>query len=552
MKNLLPLVFLISSFAYSQKPVITNIHPVKAECGDTIHIFGSFYADSANTSVFFGIVKGKVISISANEIKVRVPRGMSSPCEIIVTDIKQHFSVSSFTSMTPYFYQLNSFANRKLSAKNFVHETYYSGPKFPYFIGAADMDNDSLVDLLTANIMGADLGQTVSILYRKADNSGYHDPVYVEAGVSSSLEVADINSDGMLDILTVAGSGHYLLNLNMNIGNRQFQQISFSNGNSNPQNLRSADFNNDGRMDLVMADLNSAYTHVFYRNTDGTYSSPVSINLNHNSYAVAIGDFNNDRLLDFATPNQYGKNVSIIYRKSDNTGFNDPEFINSTDPKAITACDFNGDSLMDIAFASCCSLKRVIQNRSGGYSVDGVVMGSDFNSLTAADINLDSKIDFLTLKCLYQGYADNSFGNPILFLPFEEAIQTKHIFGDFNHDGFPDIATQNSNNGTVTVYYRIPDYTLEDTTVVPDEPFIDSSLVFQTYPNPSDEDFITVQNNSSEELTIQILDDEGSLLQTLKASPGNSQYNHSLSNGIYYLITIYHDTVEVQKLVIIN
>jgi hypothetical protein len=54
-----------------------------------------------------------------------------------------------------------------------------------------------------------------------------------------------------------------------------------------------ADFNNDGKLDLVTAD-GQGRVHVFLGNGDGTFGADMRVASFVGGYAVAVGDFNND------------------------------------------------------------------------------------------------------------------------------------------------------------------------------------------------------------------------------------------------------------------
>ena len=83
---------------------------------------------------------------------------------------------------------------------------------------------------------------------------------------------------------------------------------------SQPRAVAIGDFNNDGKQDLVSADIDASNLSVRIGNGTGGFTGSTSVNLGsgRNPNDVAIGDFNNDGNQDFATANQGSDTVSII------------------------------------------------------------------------------------------------------------------------------------------------------------------------------------------------------------------------------------------------
>ena len=64
--------------------------------------------------------------------------------------------------------------------------------------------------------------------------------------------------------------------------------------------LAVGDFNNDGNLDIVVANLSPSTVDVYLGNGNGTFKTPISSNTTEGSYFVTVGDFNNDGKLDIA------------------------------------------------------------------------------------------------------------------------------------------------------------------------------------------------------------------------------------------------------------
>jgi hypothetical protein len=138
-------------------------------------------------------------------------------------------------------------------------------------------------------------------------------------------------------------------------------------GTNNGASVISADFNRDGKPDLAyLVQSNSGNFNtiaVQLGNGDGTFRPPVSYAVGAvGSYAFGIiaADFNNDGKLDLGVANTSDNTVSILLGNGDGTFHPQTAFATAISPEALVAGDFNGDGKLDLAVA-CFG-----QNFSGG------------------------------------------------------------------------------------------------------------------------------------------------------------------------------------------
>ncbi len=179
-----------------------------------------------------------------------------------------------------------------------------------------------------------------------------------------SVKVADFNGDGKLDLLVnTYGNG------------RDIDQIIFGNGtgafSSAPETIFSSvqpydsydavgDFNGDGVPDIAIANQSSDCISVLLGNGNGTFAPAVNYPTGPGPSDLATGDFNGDGKLDLAIFKQTSGTLGLagtgsvgIMLGDGNGGFSAP--INNAIPfvpGAIAVGDFNGDGNLDLAITN--------------------------------------------------------------------------------------------------------------------------------------------------------------------------------------------------------
>ena len=81
--------------------------------------------------------------------------------------------------------------------------------------------------------------------------------------------------------------------------------------------VAAADFNGDGKLDVVTADAGEGTVSVLLGLGDGTLTSPVDHAAGSSPMAVAVGDFNGDGRPDVAAANAGSNTVSVLLNDGD-------------------------------------------------------------------------------------------------------------------------------------------------------------------------------------------------------------------------------------------
>ena len=280
--------------------------------------------------------------------------------------------------------------------------------------GSKAMNPDDFLDLAVAN-KGAN---TVSILLGngdgtfqpKADIATGNAPVSV---ISANFH--DVTAPGGID-LAVANQGDNTISIFQGNGDGTFQAPTLIKlpAGFEPSSLAAADLNNDGHIDLVVADQGNNTFSVLLGNGDGTFQPRTDYPTGNDPVYVAFGDFNGNGALDIAVANNgaptstnTGNTVSIYYNQINNENVPTGTFATGTTrdfaagngPTSIAVADYNLDGMADLVVSDQTdNAISVILNLGGGEFAANVELpvGTAPVSLAEADFNADSRPDIAT------------------------------------------------------------------------------------------------------------------------------------------------------------
>ncbi len=189
-------------------------------------------------------------------------------------------------------------------------------------IGAAwqDYDGDGWPDLYVAN------NGSKSFLYHNLGFGSFARVLTGRIATDSQSAIVpdwgDYNNDGQPD-LGVGGFGHNLLFQNLGGGDFSKQ----TNGPlaldaQNSEIVQWIDYDNDGFLDLFSANDGNQNNALYHNNGDGTFNRVTSgslVNDGGNSAGCAWADYDNDGFLDLFVANWQGSKPNFLYRNNGNT-----------------------------------------------------------------------------------------------------------------------------------------------------------------------------------------------------------------------------------------
>ncbi|BHH85842.1 FG-GAP repeat domain-containing protein [Desulforhopalus sp. 52FAK] len=225
-------------------------------------------------------------------------------------------------------------------------------------IRVGDLNNDQLQDIAgiewggvdTAVILQDEQGELNPELFHYAPHGGYDD-----------LELGDVNSDGLLDIIVMSGQG-FDDNLAILIQNKNgdFNPVSFYDlgGNELTGGVTVGDFNGDDRNDVAVTyggNKPNSFIGIFYQNEVGELNPAVSYPSLDIPEPIQSVDINSDGLDDLVVLHGGWSKMGVYLQTSD--GSLAPEdlypipYASHYNPHALTAGDINGDLEPDVVIS---------------------------------------------------------------------------------------------------------------------------------------------------------------------------------------------------------
>ncbi|HUO59630.1 MAG TPA: FG-GAP-like repeat-containing protein [Candidatus Acidoferrales bacterium] len=364
-------------------------------------------------------------------------------------------------------------------------QTYDSGGQESRAVAVGDLNHDGYPDIVVASecaVAGPchtpGALPELSVLLNNGDGTFKLTQSYYPASGSTSLTLADINSDGNEDILlnvcegTGCGSGAFVVLLGN--GDGTFQQ-SLIPGADLPGITTMADVNHDGKLDIVIVSTQyvTSQVTVYLGNGDGTFRAGLKTDLgSFSTQSVAIKDLNGDGNPDLvianpcAAPTVCSGSVRVALGNGDGTfGPVRTYFSGGYTPEYVVIADISGDGKPDIVIANS-SLSSTDSRSSVGVLLgngDGTFQSvQTYNSdaygtsgVAVADVDGDSIPDIVTTNSCHiapigsncgsggavtvlSGRGNGTFRTPTIYST--RGIQSNSLaVADLNVDGRTDV-----------------------------------------------------------------------------------------------------------------
>lgn len=315
---------------------------------------------------------------------------MHAVCPDMPTFTPGHYAIDGVDPVVSFIRDLNG------DGKEDVVVFYTSTPGFQVFLGSAsgvltttplqfspgffsnggraapgDFNGDGKVDFVAGAIGSV---PNLRVFYGVGDGTFTFGPILAlpSSEVANAIRVVDLDKDGLPDVvvatITSNADGHFLFYRQTSPGVFSMSTIAPLTGDS--LDMQAGDIDGDGKLDVAIVSYGSTnLLYLFFGNGNGTFSSPVTVDLGTQFLeivdSVVIHDFNFDGRIDLAV-GLVNHGIQIV-RNDGNRTFSLAQLIPEPQGGSVRVADFNYDGISDLFASGYGGFYVVIANADGTF-----------------------------------------------------------------------------------------------------------------------------------------------------------------------------------------
>ena len=215
---------------------------------------------------------------------------------------------------------------------------------------AADFDTNGLPDLAFVGFYG------FSVMLNNGDGT-FRDSDSHALIAPGGLVASDLDGDGILDLATASsGDGSGQLNVFLGVGDGTFSALSPQWPGLRTSDITAGDFDGDGSPDLILTDAeccdDSTTIERLLGNGDGTFQAPTSYFAGPRPIAPRTGDFNEDGHLDLLVAESATSTVALLLGDGEGSFAPAVGFAVGWPAVDLAVADLDGDGHLDFVTAN--------------------------------------------------------------------------------------------------------------------------------------------------------------------------------------------------------
>jgi hypothetical protein len=342
--------------------------------------------NGSQSTVLLGNGDGTFHALSA----ISNPQGIS-PILFVTADLNNDGKTDlvGFASVNPLENQLVTLlGNGDGTFQSPVLSPAIESQRFPSSIAVGDFNADGRLDLaVTFSTSGVGGGPGDDEIFLGNGDGTLQSPiVYPLDNLGSShpngVTVADFNRDGKLDLIVSDSVNAVAISLGNGDGSFHAPTTIAAAGGQ----LATADLNGDGKSDLIVAGSNSV--SVFLGNGDGTFAAAMNFPTPSTTVSAQpiLADLNADGKLDLVVSIDLG--ISILLGNGDGTFQSHTDFPLSAGTPKLAVADFNQDGKLDLAITEGILLQTTVQAAPFGINFGSQKVGTTSAAQPASLTNL--------------------------------------------------------------------------------------------------------------------------------------------------------------------
>jgi len=287
-----------------------------------------------------------------------------------------------------------------------------------------------------------------------------------------NVAVADLNEDGIPDLLTACRGGRYLTVLLADLAEPGVFDSTRYRVWGGPEDLVVADLNGDDIFDVAVACESTGSVSILLGNGsggvgDGTFPPRKDVLVGGGASGITAGDLDGDEIPDLAVACSSIDSVAVLIGNGDGTFQAAVRFPAGQGPRDIAAAHVNGDTLLDL-IVSCAGHDSVavldgVPGAAGTFAAPRpFAAGTSPMGIAAEDISGDGIVDIIAanssspgpaLSVLIGGGAggvgDGTFAPPVGYFGSSGALGV--ALGDLTGDGKSDILAPSALDSSVAL-----------------------------------------------------------------------------------------------------